>query len=114
MKKKEIIIIICALLISLVTWGGVKIYNSLNVKKDVRVVHRDVVALEFSLEKDAEYDLQGDYGNFHIEVKDGKVRAHNVECPNHDCEGFGWISHDSLLPMIICIPNNIYIEVISE
>ena len=44
----------------------------------------------------------------HLEVKDRKFRVIDVECPNHICEGMGWIGEDDIIP-ISCLPNQILI-----
>ncbi len=76
----------------------------------IAIIHRNHVAQWFDSGVDGEYDLTGDYGAFHVLVKDGKWCAHDVECPNHNCEQMGWDSVESpnLIP-ITCIPNNIVI-----
>ena len=71
------------------------------------------VLLEFSLSEDAYYSLEGEYGIFHIEVKDGKCRAIDVDCPNQICVHAGWISPGDPRA-IICLPNNIAVTIDEE
>ena len=109
MKKIEKIIIVVILLISLVF----VVINRINSKDKVMVSVRDAtdkILLTFNINEDNYYTLQGDYGTFNIEVKDGKCRAIDVECPNQICVHTGWISVDNPVP-IICLPNNLIVSI---
>lgn len=109
MKKKEKIIILTLLAISLILF----LFSKFNKRDDINVVVKDQdknVLLTFNLNEDNYYELEGKYGLFHIEVKDGKCRAIDVDCPNQICVYTGWISADKPLP-IICLPNGIMVEI---
>lgn len=109
MKKKEKIIILTLLAVSLILF----IVSKFNKRDDINVVVKDQdknVLLTFNLNEDNYYELEGKYGLFHIEVKDGKCRAIDVDCPNQICVHTGWISADKPLP-IICLPNGIMVEI---
>ena len=104
MKKNERIIIVVILLIALVFI----ILNRINAKDKVMVSVKDAsdkTLLTFNINEDNYYTLQGDYGTFNIEVKNGRCRAIDVECPNQICVHTGWISIDNPVP-IICLPFN--------
>ena len=66
--------------------------------------------MTFNIYEDNYYSLEGDYGHFNIEVKDGKARAIDVQCPNQICVHTGWISVNNPVP-IICIPNGIMVMI---
>lgn len=66
--------------------------------------------MTFDINEDNYYEIEGEYGLFHIEVKDGKCRAIDVDCPNQICVHTGWISVDNPIP-IICLPNGIMVEI---
>lgn len=109
MKKNERIIIVVILLIALVFI----ILNRINAKDKVMVSVKDAsdkTLLTFNINEDNYYTLQGDYGTFNIEVKDGRCRAIDVECPNQICVHTGWISIDNPVP-IICLPNNLIVSI---
>lgn len=117
MKKKEIVVIVSILAVALMMFGGIKIYQSTFQKKTemAQVLYNgDVVMLEFDINEDAVYHLRGDYGKFDVEVKEGKFRMINVECPNHNCEGMGWQPDENFYMPIICIPNNIVVALKDE
>ena len=63
-----------------------------------------------NINEDNYYTLTGDYGTFNLEVKDGQIKAIDVECPNQICVHTGWISKSYPFP-IICIPNNIVVTI---
>lgn len=109
MKKNERIIIVVILLIALVFI----ILNRTNAKDKVMVSVKDAsdkTLLTFNINEDNYYTLQGDYGTFNIEVKNGRCRAIDVECPNQICVHTGWISIDNPVP-IICLPNNLIVSI---
>lgn len=73
---------------------------------DIQVIYGQSVVMLLNSSIDGYYELTGDYGVMHIEVKDGSWRVTDEECPNHICSSTGWVNHDSYFP-IICIPNNV-------
>ena len=87
--------------------------NKINRKDVVNVVVKDSnqkVLLTFNINEDNYYEVKGKHGLFHIEVKDGKCRAIDVDCPNQICVHTGWISIDNPIP-IICLPNGIMVQI---
>ena len=109
MKRIEKIIIVAILLVSIVF----VVLNRINSKDKVMVSVKDAndkTLLSFNINEDNYYTLQGKYGVFNIEVKDGKCRAIDVECPNQICVHTGWISVDNPVP-IICLPNGIIVSI---
>lgn len=109
MKKKEIVIVVVMCLLAGIAYLSISLFSSNNNNVTVKNAEGKVL-LSFDINKDNYYELEGEYGIFHIEVKDGKCRAIDVECPNHNCVQVGWISASNPLP-IVCIPNNIVIEI---
>lgn len=109
MKKIEKIIIFIAAIFAVCLYFGVNYLNS--SKKMIAVYHASgKMIMEFPLDKDNTYTFDGDYGKFNLVVKDGKVRAVDVECPNKICETMGIDDGSSIMNAIVCIPNAIYIE----
>lgn len=109
MKKNEIKIMIVIIGIALMIWIGVSIVNQQKNKTTVKVIYQSEEVLEFDPNKDGEYWFDGSYGKLMVEVKDGKWRVTNEECPNHVCSSIGWVDIDAYLP-IICLPNEISVE----
>lgn len=109
MKRNEKLIIGLLLVISIALF----IINKINAKNTLMVSVKDAnenVLLRFNINEDNYYELEGKIGHFHIEVKDGKCRAIDVDCPNQICVNTGWISVDNPVP-IICLPNNIVVMI---
>lgn len=106
MKKKEILVVVALLLVGIV-WYAINYFNNLNATYvKVRDINTATIVDKINLNKDGYYSYDGAYGKFNLEVKDGRVRAVDVECPNHNCEGMGAISKEYPgLGGIICIPN---------
>jgi len=87
------------------------LFNYFKPKHDVYVTVRNAYEeeiLRFNISEDNYYEIEGQYGKFHIEVKDGKCRAIDVDCPNQVCVNTGWISVMNNVP-IICLPNGIMV-----
>ena len=106
-NKKEIFIVLAIIVIALL---GYIIYR-VKFNKDAQyaqVYYQDRLLMEFDVNEDYVYKIQGSYGKMEIEVKDGKWRVTNEECPNHICSSIGWVSVDNYFP-IVCLPNEVYI-----
>ena len=109
MKSKEKTFVIALLALSLF----LIIFNRIDRKDVCMVSVKDTnnnVLLTFDINEDYYYELTGKVGLFHIEVKDGKCRAIDVDCPNQICVHTGWISEDYQVP-IICLPNGISVQI---
>lgn len=48
--------------------------------------------LRLPLDKDARYDLESGGYTIHLQVQDGAIAFVESSCPDHLCEGFGWLS----------------------
>lgn len=113
MKKKEVFFIVFVLALSTIFY----FYFFLKKQSSDYVVIKDLethkVLLRQPLDTDGFYTINVRYGKFNIEVKDGKVLAKNVDCPNKVCEKMGPLGKDFVgFNTIICIPNGI--EVLLE
>lgn len=110
MKKKEIIII--GVIFAVVAIGTlvINMYRAPAKEEAIAEVrYKDgTVLLEFNVDEDGFYEVTGDVGVLHIEVKDSMYRVVDVDCPNKLCEKEGWIAKGSIRE-IVCLPNGIYI-----
>ena len=57
---------------------------------------------DIPLDKDETYSVDTGYYTVHIEVKDGSARFIESPCPDHICEGFGWLSAED--QTATCLP----------
>ncbi len=67
---------------------------------------------EISLEEDAIHTVTE--GNFVVtlEVKDGAIRFINSLCPDHLCEGFGFVSEED--DFAVCMPAGVAVLITDE
>lgn len=54
------------------------------------------------LDKNARYDLAAVGYTVHLEVQAGRIRFVDSPCPDHTCEGFGWLSKEG--DWAACLP----------
>lgn len=76
------------------------------VKSDGKVI--DTI----SLKKDGTYTYQNDKGSNTVEIKDGKVRVIEADCPNKDCVNKGYIQRNN--ESVICLPHRFEVTVKSK
>ena len=108
MNKNDKKLIVGCLIFALIALGIYYIIQK-NHQGEIGIVeYKDDILLEFDLDKDDIYEFKGTNGIVHLEVKEGRFRVFDVECPNHDCEQMGWHDKESLTP-IVCLPNEIII-----
>lgn len=105
MKRKEIFIITCLLFIGV----GLYFYQKSSKHEELVVYHHKKIIDHIDLSKNARYTYHGDVGVFHLEVKNGKARAYDVDCPNQICVHTGWIQREDG-KSIVCAPNGISVS----
>jgi len=108
-KKIEKIIVIVLLVIAILGLVLSKLLYKDSLYVSVKNASGETL-LHFNIYEDNYYELKGEYGNFYIEVKDGKCRAIDVDCPNQICVNRGWISSSNPVP-IICLPNGLMVMI---
>ena len=78
-------------------------HNATGGKLTAQLIYGDNNAvLDIPLEKDETYSVDTGYYTVHIEVKDGRARFVESPCPDHICEGFGWLSNED--QTATCLP----------
>lgn len=110
MRKRELLIVIGIICLALF---GLMFYQN-QPKSQFAIVtdtYKDEVVLRFDVNVDAYYEIDVINGKFHIEVKDGKYRAVDVDCPNQVCVNMGWMPSMDYYAPIICLPNGIIISI---
>ena len=58
--------------------------------------------MNLPLDMDETYDVDTGYYTVHIQIKDGAARFVDSPCPDHICEGFGWLSNED--QTATCLP----------
>lgn len=73
----------------------------------VSVMVQNTEIARYSLGADGIYAING--GTNTIEIKDGRVRMLEAECPNHLCVHQGWVRFEG--QSIVCLPNKVTVSV---
>lgn len=66
----------------------------------------------FSLDEDREIVLEGDLGEYRLEIADGAIRATESACPAQICVHRGEVYREG--DSIICVPNRIIVKVLGN
>lgn len=67
---------------------------------------KTLYTLDLSKEKDRRITVQYDGRENVIEIKDGRIRMLEADCPDHTCINTGWLED---VP-IVCLPNKLAVE----
>lgn len=107
MNKKDIVLCISIIIISLVIYIMYNLQPQ-NASKVV-VYYENSIVLEADLNINSEYTVKGYNGDVSIIVKDNKVKVSDEISPYHLCSRQGYISKS--YETIICLPNKIVINI---
>lgn len=67
---------------------------------------------ELPLSQDTTKTVTTDLGTNLIEIKDGRVRVEEADCPNQDCVHQGWV--DAAGKQIVCLPHKLTVDIVDE
>lgn len=109
MKKHDIILIIVIVIILLPV--AILLINLEDGRKAL-VKSGGKVIDTLSLEIDGTYTYKNDYGYNIVEIKDGKVRVIEADCPNKDCVNKGYIKRNN--ESVICLPHKFEVTIKSN
>ena len=107
MKNKALIIIIIVIFLLgvggsvFVMFSGSK--NTVNIISDGKIVE----SVDLSSSPDREIVVEYEGRTNTVEIKDGKIRVIDAECPDHTCMRMGTLE-SAALP-IVCLPNHLVI-----
>lgn len=62
-----------------------------------------------ALAEDGELTVTSSAGTNVVQVKDGRVRVLEADCPNQDCVNQGWV--DDASQQIVCLPHKLYVSI---
>ena len=107
MKHKLLIIIAAAIFILGI--GGSLLVLLLPKKQAVQIKHGAEVLYTFDLtqEPDRTFEIKTDDGTNTIEIKDGKIRVSEADCPDKTCVRMGWLN-SAAMP-VVCLPHHLVI-----
>ena len=107
--KIKVLIITAAVIFLCGIAGSIFVLNA--PKKDAVVIKRDdKILYRIDLTKAQDQTFVTDYNGSTntVEIKDGKIRVKEADCPDKVCVKTGWLS-SSYMP-IVCLPNHLVIE----
>ena len=107
--KVKILIIIAAVIFALGIAGSILVLNA--PQKDTVVIKRDnkiLYTIDLKTAEDKMFDIEYKGSKNTVEIKDGRIRVKDAECPDKVCVKTGWLS-SSAVP-IVCLPNHLVIE----
>jgi len=74
------------------------------------IYQKDKLLEESGLDKDKIITILD--GKMHLELKGGRARILDTDCPHHICKNMGWIKYNG--ETIVCVPNQVLVEVKSK
>lgn len=107
--KYKILILICVCLTLAGAAGSLLVLNA-PAKQRVNIISNGKIVrtLDLSEQKDVVFDVKYSGRTNTVEVKNGRIRVREAQCPDHTCVKSGWLS-SSAMP-IVCLPNHLVIE----
>ena len=112
MKKSDLIIIAVVLVLSLVLFAGIKLYQGSNDgDREVIIRHAGEViqTYPFTERTDEEYFFVDGEETNHIVIKDGTVKMTEANCRDQICVKSHAISENS--EIIVCLPHQLTVEI---
>ena len=106
MKKKDMILIVAVLAISLISFAAIKMTQKDGKEVIVTVDGKEVY--KTSIKKDQIYQIPEKNGTNVMQIKDGKVTMIEATCPDHYCMKQKAVDEHG--GSIICLPNKVVIE----
>lgn len=105
-NKQNIVFILIILVIALLFF----VYGMFKPSGSTAIVSiSDGETTEINLTKSKIYNIEGAKYPVTLEVANGKIRFINSLCPDHVCEGFGWIFKEE--DTAICAPARVVVSI---
>lgn len=107
--KNKVLIIIAASIFVLGIVGSILVLNA--PRKDTVIIRRDdkiLYTIDLKTTEDKTFDIEYKGSRNTVEIRDGRIRVRDADCPDKVCVKTGWLS-SSAIP-IMCLPNHLVIE----
>lgn len=113
-KKLDLILIMAIICLACAGFVAVRIAGADTDAETATVVIKDgeQKTYELPLGKNAVKTVTTDLGTNVVEIKDGRVRVKDADCPNLDCVHQGWI--DKAGQQIVCLPHKLTVDIVDE
>lgn len=107
MKKKSLNINTILIGLVLVLAVGTFAFQKLTSKKGaIATIYVGSVEIkQVNLSKDQRFDVTDGFIDVHLVVENGAIAFEHSECPDHLCEGFGFINQEN--EFAVCAPANV-------
>lgn len=113
-SKLNIVLVAVIAIVAIAGFAAVKLMGLGSTAQGATAVITDAdkKTYEMPLDRDATMTVTTDLGANVIEVKDGRVRAQEADCPNQDCVHQGWIGKPG--QQIVCLPHKLTVDIVDE
>lgn len=109
-RRLNAIVALAIAVVAVASLVALRMHGSSEKPGLARVTDGDGNVYEMPLGDDATKIVTTELGTNVVEVRDGRVRVREADCPNRDCVNQGWI--DSSSQQIVCLPHRLYVEVV--
>ncbi|MFV0351058.1 MAG: NusG domain II-containing protein [Oscillospiraceae bacterium] len=112
-KKRDLIVIGAILLVAAAAFLFFMLTRTTGAVAEITISGTKGNSVQtIALSKDGIYDIEGGSYPVTLEIADGAVRFINSQCPDHLCEGFGWLRYQD--EYAICIPAGVWVRVVEN
>jgi len=113
MKKGDLVVGSIVLLLIIISFAGVKIYNSLGSGNGkIAVIRQNNIIIKTidldKLKESQEIKIDGDFHNT-ILLENGRIRFEDADCPDLVCVKTGWLDKNG--QMAVCLPNKVSVKI---
>ena len=107
LRKREVLVISAILVVSV---AALLLMHQKKESTVAIVTYYNQVIQVIDLDDDGFYSIQGDLP-VTLEVRDHRIRFVDSRCPDHICEGYGWLGGEIDNDIAICMPAGITVRV---
>ncbi|SEK95084.1 hypothetical protein SAMN02910377_02258 [Pseudobutyrivibrio ruminis] len=114
MKKNDLKLIVTVLVVAVVFWLGMSLYQKYNTTNQayVLVTIDGVEYGKYPLNKDITERIEFEDGSYNVlEIKDGEAQISEASCPDQICVNHMHIHYSK--EMIVCLPNGLIAEIVN-
>ncbi len=108
-SKGGIIVLLIVIVVSVLIWWMFSKKDDSIGTAQIMLDGNVVKLIDLSTAKDTTFTLEN-CENVHFEIQNHQIRFVNVECPDHLCEKFGFLSHPG--ETAVCMPNRVSVTII--
>lgn len=111
-KRTDVILLSVLLVVAIVLFLLLRPKTVQGAVAVIDVFYGQGESIEIPLTKDGVYTIDSGALPVTLEVVDGSIRFIDSQCPDHDCEAFGWLHRDG--EWAACLPAAVSITIVDE